>query len=69
MDLIDKIFSKFFGFVDVYSQWIDSFFNKPKRKKKKKCKDCKCNCHCKEELHGHWYDGDLCVCDNCKCGA
>ena len=21
----------------------------------------------KEELHGHHYDGDLCVCNNCKC--
>ena len=29
-----------------------------------KCK----NCHCSEELHGHYYDGDLCACDNCKCG-
>ncbi len=37
------------------------------RKKMSKCKNCHCNCHCKEELHGHHYDGDLCVCENCTC--
>jgi len=32
-----------------------------------KCKSCYCDCHCKEELHGHHYDGDLCICNNCTC--
>ena len=37
-------------------------------KKMSKCKSCHCNCHCSGDLHGHHYDGDLCACDNCKCG-
>ena len=32
-----------------------------------KCSECHCKCHCNEELHGHYYDGDLCACDNCEC--
>ena len=32
-----------------------------------KCRNCHCKCHCKEELHTHWYDGDLCACDKCNC--
>ena len=32
-----------------------------------KCASCHCKCHCSEPIHGHHYDGDLCVCDDCKC--
>jgi len=66
---MDKIFEKFFGLLDAYSEWVDNtFFPKPKKKnkKKKRCKNCHCNCHCNEALHSHHYDGDLCTCEGCK---
>ncbi len=44
-----------------------AMFPQPKKRKRKKCKNCHCKCHCKEELHTHWYDGDLCVCEGCQC--
>jgi len=34
---------------------------------KKTCGKCHCNCHCGEPLHIHFYDKDLCTCDDCKC--
>ena len=62
----DKFLYSFFGLLDKFSEHLDKvFFPKPK-KRKKKCKDCKCECHCEDTLHAHWYDGDLCVCENCK---
>ncbi len=64
--MIDKIFYKLFGYIDIYSKWIDNMFIKKPKRKRKKCKNCHCNCHCKEELHSHHYDGDLCACGGCK---
>tara|TARA_R100000458_G_C8061102_1_gene103989 strand:+ start:107 stop:325 length:219 start_codon:yes stop_codon:yes gene_type:complete len=72
MYLIDKILLKFLGYIDVVCSGIENLvIEKPKSKikKKKKCKNCHCNCHCKDELHTHHWDKDLCICDNCKCGA
>ncbi len=36
---------------------------------KKTCTNCHCNCHCGEPLHSHFYDKDLCTCDNCVCSS
>ena len=60
--MIDKIFI----LLDKFSTHLDNVFFPKKKKRKKKCKDCHCNCHCGEELHTHWYDGDLCTCEGCK---
>lgn len=65
--MIDKIIYTIFGTLDKWSEWIDSFFIKPKKtKKKKKCKLCKCECHCIDDLHNSWIDGDICACEGCK---
>ena len=73
--MLDRILLKFFGWLDNISKGMDAMCNgianlviaKPKKKRKKrKCKDCHCKCHCNDQLHTHWYDGDLCTCDNCK---
>ena len=64
--MIDKYIYKILGFFDTWSEKLDKVFFPPKKKRKKKCKDCHCKCHCDEALHTHWYDGDLCACDNCK---
>ena len=72
--MIDRMFYKFFA-------WIDSLYQKvedvltfdvgeklPKKKRKtKKCKYCHCKCHCKDELHTHHWDNDICICEECKC--
>jgi hypothetical protein len=63
---MDKYIYKILSFFDNWMERLDKVFFPPKKKRKKKCKDCKCNCHCKEELHTHWYDGDLCTCEGCK---
>jgi len=63
---MDKFFYSFFNLLDKFSTHLDNVFFPKKKKRKKKCKDCKCNCHCEDILHAHWYDGDLCACDNCK---
>jgi|TARA_R100000458_G_C8085002_1_gene118123 hypothetical protein len=65
--MIDKILEKFFGWMDSVCEGITNLVVARPKKKRKKCKDCKCNCHCKEDLHGHWYDGDPCTCEVCKC--
>jgi len=66
--MIDRFIYKFLGLLDNLSAWIDFFFfSKPKKRKKRKCKNCNCKCHCKEILHSHFYDGELCTCEVCKC--
>jgi len=68
MNMIDKVLLGFCNLLDTLSNKINSIlFPTFKTKKKKKCKSCNCNCHCSEELHAHFYDKDLCTCDNCKC--
>tara|TARA_Y100001973_G_C5158730_1_gene312330 strand:- start:541 stop:738 length:198 start_codon:yes stop_codon:yes gene_type:complete len=65
---MDNFFLKFFTFMDKIVDDMDkAMFPQPKKRKRKKCKNCHCKCHCKEELHTHWYDGDLCVCEGCQC--
>jgi len=69
MNLIDKYIVKFLSAIDNFSESIAKLFeSKPQKKRKKnKCKDCHCKCHCKEVLHNHFYDGELCTCETCKC--
>ena len=67
--MIDKYIIKFCEIIDNFCDSIAKLFeSKPKKKRKKrKCKDCNCKCHCKEILHSHFYDGELCTCETCKC--
>nr|BAR28678.1 hypothetical protein [uncultured Mediterranean phage uvMED] len=67
--MIDKYIFKFLCFIDSFFVSLEKMFeSKPKIKRKKnKCKDCHCKCHCKEILHSHFYDGELCTCETCKC--
>ena len=66
--MLDKILYTFFGWLDTFSEHLDKvFLPKPKKRKKRKCKNCHCKCHCKEILHSHFYDGELCTCEVCKC--
>mgnify|MGYP000091142525 CR=1 FL=1 len=68
--MIDRIIYKLFGYLDLFAEQLDKImFPKTvkKIKKKSKCKDCHCKCHCKEILHSHFYDGELCTCETCKC--
>ena len=71
--MIDHILLRFFGWIDKLNEKLNSVltFDFPKPKKKthrKKCKSCHCRCHCKDEFHSHHWDGDLCICEDCKCG-
>jgi len=67
--MIDKYIIKFLSFIDrFFENFAKMLESKPKvKRKKKKCKDCHCKCHCKEILHSHFYDGELCTCETCKC--
>ena len=67
--MIDKYIIGFLTAIDNFCNSIAKLFEpKPKKKRKKKvCKDCHCKCHCKEILHSHFYDGELCTCETCKC--
>ena len=67
--MIDKYIIKFCEIIDNFCDFIAKLFeSKPKKKRKKnKCKDCHCKCHCKEILHSHFYDGELCTCETCRC--
>jgi hypothetical protein len=68
MVYLDKLFLKFFSHVDNVCEDIANLvIKKPKNNKKKKCKSCHCNCHCSIDLHNHWYDDDICVCEGCQC--
>ena len=68
--MIDRLLGNIFGWFDKLNEKLNEVltfdYPKPKPRRKKKCKDCHCNCHCGEELHTHWYDGDLCTCEGCK---
>ncbi len=68
MVFIDKLFLRFFSYMDkVCENTANLVMQKPKKNKKKKCKSCHCNCHCEDDLHNHWYDKDICVCEGCQC--
>jgi hypothetical protein len=68
MVFIDKLFIRFFSYMDnVCENTANLVTQKPKKNKKKKCKSCHCNCHCEDDLHNHWYDKDICVCEGCQC--
>ena len=68
MVFIDKLFLRFFSYMDnVCENTANLVTQKPNKNKKKKCKSCHCNCHCSDDLHNHWYDKDICVCEGCQC--
>jgi len=72
--MIDRMFYKFFAWIDSLYQKVEDVWTfdicekLPKKKRKKKvCKNCKCGCHCKDDLHLHFDDQELCTCGKCKC--
>jgi len=54
--MIDKVFKKFFGFLDAYSEWFDNTFFK--HDKKCKCKICKCKNKIKKPSFEDFFNGE-----------